>query len=64
MHLYRWEVSIPYGSIKSQTRRDPKEMERLETKIEEWEHRYQKVRHDQTFFITASSLVNILLIEP
>ena len=42
-----------------QTRRDPKEMERLETKIEEWERRYQKVRHDQTFFITASSLVNI-----
>ena len=42
-----------------QTRRDVKEMERLESKIGEWEYRYRKVRHDQTFFITASSLVNI-----
>jgi len=36
-----------------------KEIKRLEKQIEEWEYQWKKARHEQTFFINASSLVNI-----
>lgn len=42
-----------------QTRKDPVKLNKLNDEIEKWEYYYAKVRHEQTFFITASSLVNI-----
>lgn len=37
----------------------PKEIEKLQKLVDDWEYKWKKARHEQTFFINASSLVNI-----
>lgn len=41
------------------TKNREKEIERLEKDIQKWEHYWNRSRHEQTYFINASSLANI-----